>query len=1133
MKKIAIWFLKVVNGIDVDSLSASLDRANEEKVCLQTSLTNAIAEKESLMISLENLRTSLDYANEDNTNLQASLANATSENENLRTSLNHANEDNAILQASLANATSENESLMISLNHANEDNANLQALLTNATSENGNLRTSLNHANEDNTNLQASLANATSENENLRTSLNHANEDNAILQASLANATSENESLMISLNHANEDNANLQALLTNATSENGNLRTSLNHANEDKANLQASLANANSENESLMMSLDYANEDNATLQASLANATSENESLIISLNHANEDKANLQASLAIANAEVEKLKEKAVPKQKDEDLDEIENLDRQLKSLQQQYQKAIEEIRLQKAKISNLESTINNLKVEFRKKTVSEKGNSDESNERSVNNGCPLVSGPEEPTLTKENPLVENDKGQLLDSAKRTIDVVIDLDNNKEILANHFFNQPESVIFKMRTELEKAIYLHRPMYVCKYCGQMVKISGRKTERGMARFFSHLRDSEDCDYKTTTGKTEREINRGRFARCNEGERHKRLKEQIAKYLELTDGVTSVKTENTVKGNHPILRWRRPDVIAEYRGHELVFELQLSTTFVSVIAERDLFYRMNKKHIIWISNFDEQGEHVDLTNMMVKDIYYNNRMNIFIFDSDAQNKSEESGELILKCNWLTPDESWKYHNGNTSDELGGEFVRLSDLTYDDMFKPYYVDAEQAYFAAHPDYKRKVVSIEEENERIIHELDRRWEEENSHKEVEQQKKEERIREIIEENEIDGVVRPTKKHIIAQRLGFWGLITYDGQIRIPFIYNEIKPHRGWYEGNNNGTLDVFDSNYELKETGIRRIENLDNNTMKYVKVNGDYLLYGIMGNNARVITQAIYSSVGVWDSGKYIAVHDGLYSILDEEGHVIIDGYDYISGLDSEGKATINIDGQEGHINSECQPIYTNTERIANNLAKINKFGKWGLEDNNGNILVPCEYDDLGSFNNGVIGLTGFHFTRLDINVNSDCPLRVKYVSRNDRKMLIFKVGKREAFMNLRQQQKATKKGLKPTELTHMFISHANVEKNLLYLSVAPVKEYVETKDSDFPVGQILKGRVIHLDKNSFIIKSEEGQTAFVHSSTLEGHSIEDFNKGQMVQVEKTGFDNIHKKHIWKIMP
>ena len=137
----------------------------------------------------------------------------------------------------------------------------------------------------------------------------------------------------------------------------------------------------------------------------------------------------------------------------------------------------------------------------------------------------------------------------------------------------------------------------------------------------------------------------------------------------------------------------------------------------------------------------------------------------------------------------------------------------------------------------------------------------------------------------------------------------------------------------------------------------------------------------------------------------------------------------------------------------------------------------------------------------------------------------------------MLIFKVGNREAFMNLRQQQKAIKNGLKPTELTQMYFSHANQDTNLLYLSATPVKaifvnQKMDVNDTDIPVGSIVEGSVVHVDKNSFIIKSEDGQTAYLHHSTWGEHSMNKFNKGQMVKVEKTGFDDKHKKHIWKIL-
>lgn len=885
------------------------------------------------------------------------------------------------------------------------------------------------------------------------------------------------------------------------------------------------------------------------LKGTLGDACQENASLKISLEESKKEIEFLKEQLQIFPTSVGH-------EENDEVLDEIENLKRQYASLQKQYEQAKEENKSQKAQISKQDSTIENLKKANReqaetinsqskeltniKKVQQPIGNDKNSIElegKDIVEELPPLTVTNNSTVAIDVSANNNDSELSKDLTKRTIDTVIDIESGKEIYAKPFFAQPEGVIFKMRTELERAVYLRKPMYVCKYCGQMVKISGRKTERGIARFFSHLKDSDDCDYKTTTGRTRREINREKFARCNEGERHKFLKAEIAKYLTITNGVTNVNTENTVKGNHPILRWRRPDVIANYRGQEVVFELQLSTTFVSVIAERDLFYRLNQKHIIWVSNFDEQGEHVDLTNIMVKDIYYNSRMNLFIFDLDARKKSEELGELVLKCNWLTPDGHWQYPNENTSNKLGGKYVRLSDLTFDNTYKPYYIDAEQKYYAAHPEVKIEVANIEKENKKILAELDRQWEEERTREETELQKTEEKIKKIIEDNEIDGDVKPTKKYIVAQRMGQYGLFTYDGLIRLPLIYDEIKVHRGWYEGRRNGTIEVFTSDFELIDTEIKRIEKLGSNYKKYVKENGGDWLWGIMDNIARPITMPVFSKIDIWSSNKFIAVQDAQYCIIDISGHLIIDGYDYISELDNEGMATVSKNDLKGRIDSECQVVKSNTERISDSISKINKLGKWGLENSDGTILVPCEYDDLGSFNNGIVCLNGIHFSQLNIKINTDCPIRVRYVSRNERKMLIFKVGNREAFMNLRQQQKAAKKGLKPIEMTHMYFSHANEDKNLLYLSATPVKvvmtkRQVEVKDLDISIGGVIEGSVVHINKNFFIIKSEEGQTVYLHSSMWGEYSMEQFNKGQIVKVEKIGFDDSHKKHIWRIL-
>lgn len=723
-----------------------------------------------------------------------------------------------------------------------------------------------------------------------------------------------------------------------------------------------------------------------------------------------------------------------------------------------------------------------------------------------------------------------------IDKTKRTIDTVLDIKENIIISAKSFFSQPESVIFRMRTELEKAIYLKKPRFICKYCGQMVKISGKKTQRGVARFFSHLRDSDDCDCKTTTGRTKREIERAKYGRCNEGERHKFLKTEIARHLNTTKGVSEVQLENTFKGNHPILRWRRPDVYAKYRGQDVVFELQLSTTFVSVIAERDLFYRMNNTHIIWIFNFDEQAEHVDLTNMMTKDIYYNNHFNIFIFDKEAQKQSKERGELILKCNWIKPDGNWEYENGNTSDNLGGVFISLSDLTFDNAYKPYYKDAEKDFLADNLLFLKQIKSIEENNKEILERLDELWRIEQLKEGEKIRKTEERKQEILQDFEASEK-KSTTNYIIGERKGEMGLLTYDGLIRIPFEYEDIKVHRGWVEAQRIDGIDVFNADYKLVFTGIKRIEKLDSELLKYAEiVDGDWL-WGLMDSNGLPLCKAIYSKIEIWAEKKYRTEHNGTYGIINEKGIEIAKDYDYIGNLDLSKKAEVEKEGYKGFIDVNGHIINTNEQRLESGISKICQVGLWGIKNIDGSIKIPCKYDDLGSYNDCLIGLNGTDFSIADKSFDIDCPVKVEYVTKNERKMLIFKVGKREAFMNLRQQQKAIKNGLKPKEINEMFFSHVNFERGLLYLSATPVKgpaskKTVIVNDTDIALGTIVEGVVVHTDRNYIIIKSENEQTAYIHRSTWGDYSMTEFYKGQRVRIEKIGFDDKHNKHVWKIL-
>jgi predicted nucleic acid-binding Zn-ribbon protein len=724
-----------------------------------------------------------------------------------------------------------------------------------------------------------------------------------------------------------------------------------------------------------------------------------------------------------------------------------------------------------------------------------------------------------------------------VDLTKRTIDTVVDVETGNEIYAKYFFSQPERAIFKMRTELQKAIYLRHPKYVCKYCGQMVKISGKKTERGVATFFSHLRDSDECDYKTTTGRTKREIERAKYSKCNEGERHKKLKDLLATFLLRTSGVTNVRTENTMPGNHPILNWRRPDVAVSYRGQEIIFELQLSSTFVSVITERDLFYRLNKKFVIWVFNFDDQSEHVNLNNMVVKDVYFNHKLNIFIFDKAAQDESERRGELILKCNWIRPDGSWEYPNFNNSDELGGRFVSLSELKDSNDYKPYYYDAEKEYFANNPSFAQHVISIEEENKKIIEDLDRRLqEEEEALHDINK-----RIERLKKTFEIEPIGKPTKTYLIGKQDGKVGLITFDGDIIIPFEYDSVDGRSNWIEAKKGNTITLFRrKNYEIVNEGLK-YESIGDDIFRIAKYVGDDILWGLIDKRGENIVEAKFSQIEIWNAEikLLLVVKNGKYGIMNQHGiYVLKCKYDFIGHINSDGYADIILDGKTGRIDSDCHFIEETSIVVGNSYMKVSLMGKWGIQKvDTKEYVVDCKYDELGSYRGNLLGIKDASMKLLNVSFLEDCPVKVKLVGKNERGMLIFRIGSKEALMNLRQQQKARKANVNPDEASEMYISFVNLERDLLYLSATPVKGTISKKevvvnDSDIALGTIVEGSVVHTDKNYIIIKSENEQTAYVHRSMWGDYSMTEFNKGQLVRVEKIGFDNKYNKHVWKIL-
>lgn len=389
--------------------------------------------------------------------------------------------------------------------------------------------------------------------------------------------------------------------------------------------------------------------------------------------------------------------------------------------------------------------------------------------------------------------------------SKRTIQEVLDFETGELIETKDFFNLPEEILINARRIQQEAISNFRsPKYVCPTCGQKLKISGKGTQRGQVSFFAHMYDSEECPIKTDGNYTKEEIEILKYARIKESERHIKLKGKL--YNALTDeksrelGFQNVVMEKHFKSENPVLSWKRPDVYSEFREKKIVFELQLSTTFLSVIVARDIFYKLNDTYIIWVFNFSANTEFVTLGNLMCKDIYYANKRNAFVFDEEAMERSIKEKELVLACIWFEPIlEDGKLKFGQGVKHL--EYVKVSELKFDEIeMKPYHFDADKLFLEHDSEQLSRRLEVANEKKDWIDRITGDFLIKLRQKELEREEKlrikEEEIR-IYEEklSEIKlGILSGKYSVEIFEKKSKWGLKS-QGEVIVEAIYSILEP--------------------------------------------------------------------------------------------------------------------------------------------------------------------------------------------------------------------------------------------------------------------------------------------------------------------------------------------------
>ena len=254
----------------------------------------------------------------------------------------------------------------------------------------------------------------------------------------------------------------------------------------------------------------------------------------------------------------------------------------------------------------------------------------------------------------------------------------------------------------------------REAYVCACCMTPVKISKRDFGNREILFFSHCRRDINCEWKQDHSRYVKPLLYGNPNLIEEGEpedtkaKYRKIKDLIIRSLTSENsseiGISSVEENKRIKSQYKFMRPRIAGIYAKYKEKDMVFELQTRDILMNTVVNKDIFYRLNDHHVVWIFGADEGSGYDYIIKHVNMNTMFANRRNVFIMDKETMEACEERNELVLKCNYLDPDNKWHYRKETTGNN--GVLMTLEDLQFDeDMCKPYYYDANIEYFKINP--------------------------------------------------------------------------------------------------------------------------------------------------------------------------------------------------------------------------------------------------------------------------------------------------------------------------------------------------------------------------------------------------------------------------------------------
>lgn len=272
---------------------------------------------------------------------------------------------------------------------------------------------------------------------------------------------------------------------------------------------------------------------------------------------------------------------------------------------------------------------------------------------------------------------------------------------------------------KTRMAIEEAKQKGIAKYSCPLCSRTLSLRGGLESR-FVMHFAHPREPEHhCPYKTSDNHTPDELAAMKYNGLKETVDHRLVKARLLRGLRRDPGTesNSLRSEKIYRAKLPDKDWRRPDVAARWNGRSLVFEAQLATTFVTVIANRRNFYTANGAELIWIFAKCPDADFMPFTN---KDIFYNNNCNLFVVNDQTDAESIKQNRLVLEAWW--PDPS-TFSSDRASIDWCSQMVSLQQLTFDSEKRVvFFFDFDAAITEKKQREEREEIAFEQQQKQVV---------------------------------------------------------------------------------------------------------------------------------------------------------------------------------------------------------------------------------------------------------------------------------------------------------------------------------------------------------------------------------------------------------------------------